>query len=366
MKELKTFSVEPKYLDQGASWNAAVIVAASTKDAIAIYNANGGGERGAENYFLNFVSSGGSYFRKRVPEPSRGIYFCSSPFWKEKDGTMFVEPKVDRAIVDAASVEDQAAAAAQEIPDDYGDIVPGFTRATKIDEWRFKSPFGDRAWADQMVAKVSMRKSDRRGRLIDHSGIEFFATSEIFPEEIVNTDLSKLAAAVKREFVLYDVSRRGIVWEEWIEVEISPRAHEWDEDDRSNGKRSEGMEIEYRTIKRGVDPRDKKAYTLTQNGQVILFPLPKAAGERDTNPKTGKKEPTDGSIHRGDWYHYREQRHQYAYIPKTPENLAALDDLCEKMIELRRRLAGVLVQKEIAKSLAGVASRLLSFKGDEQ
>lgn len=355
--DLKVWSVNPEHLDAGASWQEAKVVAYSMKDAIQLYVDAGGAARGAENYFRNFATGGGSLFAERNPNHRRGIYLGD----REWHSVMFLEPK-SRSIVEEASAEAQAAAATQEPPENYGEIVPRFYRATKIDEWKFKSPFGDRAWADQMVAEVRMRKSDRRGRLIDQTGIEFFATSKCWPGEIAHSNTTTLLGMVKREFQLYDMAHRAIVWEDWLEIEVSPRDHS---DDPDAGKFSVGLELTYRVIKRGVDPRDGKAYTLTDSsyaGNVIPFPLPKAAGVVDRNPRTGKV--VDNSTGR-DWYHAREERDQFAYLPATPENRAALDDLIAKMHQLRDRLAGVLEQTVIAKQLAGVSGRLLGFKEEE-
>lgn len=210
-----------------------------------------------------------------------------------------------------------------------------------------------------------MRKSDRRGRLVDHTGIEFVATSKAWFGEIVDSDVDRLLKKARQAFILFDISHRGIVWEDWIEVQIAPRDHGDRPDER---KREEGLQVEFKIIKRGVDPRDGAVYMLDveEGDKVVRFPHPKAAGEPDRHPKTGKTIDEDdaySSRHQdGGWYHARDKRDQYAYIPATKENLAALEDLMSRMVQLRRSLAGVLEQKEIAKSLSGVAGRLLSFK----
>ena len=200
-----------------------------------------------------------------------------------------------------------------------------------------------------MTAEVRFEPVRRRDG--GEKGMEFVAKSDCFAD-LNSPNINVLYAKVQDAFRTYELAQRGIVWEDWFEVIIKPEDEYGFRDEASAA--SSGLVVGYRTIKRGVDPRDGRVYTIHDHGMVTPFPLPKAAGSK--KDRSGKE--IDAEWDR------RDIDDQYAYIPATPENRAALDDIIGRLRALHGRLASFLVQDVIVGKLAGVASNLLTFAGD--
>lgn len=319
------------------AWDRIIIAAYTVADAINLYVEAGGAERGATNQIRDYFSRMDDvphFARKVVFNPARGVYFVD----QMGSSVMFHAP-IARSVVDPIPPEAVAAATGQPIPPQYGRLFVGFDRGIKVDTWKFRSAHGDRAFADQLTCEVRLQPRERGGagfQAGEEGGMEFFATSKIWEGKVRATDINTLFAAVAEQFRTFELAQRGIVWEDWLEVKTTP-------EDVYQTDRSNGLAVGYRVLKRGVYPLSGRAYTLLENGSgsVVPFPQPKAAGvqlERDE--------------------HRHDTGSQYAYIPKTPEAVAALDAIIGKIAELRNRLNDLLHQDAIALELPGALATL--------
>ena len=135
----------------------------------------------------------------------------------------------------------------------------------------------------------------------------------------------------------------GIVWENWLEVEVSGTSRELTDDDRSfaNAK----MHLQVTRLLRGVRP-DGNIITIGTNGHVSAFPLPTSIQEAGEQDQWRYRNPTER-----------------AYIPETTENIAALNELVARMALLRKDLAGFLSQKGIQQRLASLDGVLPDISG---
>lgn len=335
MSELKFWNGSAQFVKK--EWEVMVICAYSIQDAIKLYVEVGGGERGAAGQVRDYMGRAmGTAASKAIPNPQRGVYFGSRD-WK---AMMYVEP-LSRSEVEPVPPAAVEAASAQAVPTDYGRLRVGFSRGVKIDVWTYESPHADRAYADKMTAEVRLEPLRRASRA-GEDGMIFSATSECWTEEITSPNIDSLFAKVQEAFRTYDLAQRGIVWEDWLEIIIQPETafH------RNEEGTSAGFILSYRIIKRGLDPRSGRPYTIHDHGHVSPFPKPKAAGEKEKGDKG------DG------FFHGRDEEHQYAYLPATPENRAALDTIIGKVGELRTRLAALLVQKHIGTELIRTANQM--------
>jgi hypothetical protein len=335
-RELKFFGMAAWLVNKG--WESLVIAAYTEKDAKAIYLEIGGHQHGVHSHFKAHVHRAGTAFHAEVPNPSRGAYFGSRD-WKSR---MFVAPK-SRSIIEEVPEEAKLAAAGQPIPEDYGRLRTGFSRGVKVDVWTYSSPHADRALGDQMTATVHLLPAARRARG-GADGMMFVAESECF-EKITSPNIETLFERVQAAFQTYELAQRGIVWADWMEISITPEHYGFRNEATSNG-----LAVGYSIIKRGVDPRNGNVYTINNNHVVTDFPKPKDAGEEDGGAKFHSRRSADN---------------QYAYLPATVENVAAMNALLGKISELRERLAALLQQDAVGNELADISTGLLSFKGDQ-
>jgi hypothetical protein len=331
-------------------WEHCYIAAYTVKDAIQLYNDafHSGGAGEIKDYFS--PRWGTHAERELLPTAKRGIYLTD----RECKARMFIAPKT-RSIIEDAPEEAKKAAAEQPMPENYGRLRVGFERGVKVDEWTFSSPYADRALADRMKAVVRLERTNKyRDPNHQESGdysrvVEFVATSECFGKgnALRHSNIEKLFEMVQEEFRTYDLAQRGVVWEDWLEIVVQPSSN-------YDSKVSAGFTLGYRKLKRGVDPRNGRVMTISHHNIVTDFPKPKAAGEKDRHPKTGKLPREDGSLR--DYFSAREEAYQFAYLPATPENIAALDSIMVAVRTARVRLEGLLNQRDISKSLASIPS----------
>lgn len=355
-KELKFWSGDTQFTDQARVWPAMTIVAYSQRDAAQLYVQVGGSANGALAHVREYMgNAGGDAFHTRVPNPSRGVYFYDDGMGyknrhrKQSPGSpsvMFI-PADGRSIIEDIPEDAKLAAAGQVAPDNYGRLHVGFERGVKVDVWTFASPHADRALADRMTATVHLERSRRRVTL-GEDGMEFVARSEVFGRgaDLRNTNIQKLFEMVQEAFRTYEIGQRGVIWEDWLKIEVH-RQHIRKEDHGA------GFHVEYEIIKRGLDPRSGRALTITNNDIVTDFPKPKAPGK----VKRQRSEDDD------DWNMGDEQ--QVAFLPATPENIAALDKIITAIDNARAKLELLLVQESIASTLASIPTvPLLETKVD--
>jgi hypothetical protein len=214
------------------------------------------------------------------------------------------------------------------MPANYGWLYTDFDKERKICEWTFRSPH-DRPSHEHPPLKVTVTMKKARHNLGD--GIKFVATCPHL-KRAEGTDIGKLFDEVREACRLHDLGRRGIVWEDWIEVEVSGLTVR----DEGGGA---SLHVEYKKIKRGVEPGTGRVLTIDGMNHVVTdFPSPKKAGVEER---------------------FGELDSSRSYIPATPANLAALEHISAKLRELRARLHDLLDQPVIERELATVVQRLL-------
>lgn len=331
--DLKFWTGSTTYLKgTGHAWEAVVIAAYSVKDAVQLYVEAGGREMGAASHVRTYMGHPASVKIAGVPVERRGIYFTD----ESRSSVMFQEPKT-RTIPDDVPEGAIAAASAQATPEDYGALRTGFTKGINVDVWTYNSPHHDRAHGDQMTAQVRLEPSRRRARG-GAEGMTFVARSKCFAESLESPNIDTLFDRVQEAFRTFDLAQRGIVWEDWLQIVIDPT----DVYGKAGSGATDGLAVGYSIIKRGIDPRNGKAYTIHDHGSVLPFPTGKAAGAEDPDVEFGK----------------RNEDQQYAYLPDTPENRAALDLIVGRLGALRTRLAALLEQKVIGVELLRAAKRM--------
>lgn len=227
--------------------------------------------------------------------------------------------------------------------EDYGGLGGHGRRTRKIDEWKFRSPFHDKAAHDadytatiHMFSKYLAKVDGKQYQMM------FSARSKHFESSLEDTDIDRLHQRVEREFQKQDMKAREVLWEDWIEVEVDHGAYMYKDE---NGA---GLTIGYKFLKRGTHPTTGEIFTINNNNVVVAFPKPKL---RDTEDH---KAPDD-EWHLGS----RDRTKQFSYIPATPANVAALESLCGRIVDLRIRLSELLTQDTVQKSLSGDLARLL-------
>jgi hypothetical protein len=218
-----------------------------------------------------------------------------------------------------------------------------------IDEWRFISPFKGQD-APKLSAKISIHKSD-------HAGLTFEAHSDSIPRPIVDTDINRLRQKVDDALRHQHDMLTGVTWVEWLEVEVRGR--------RSTRPGSDTVEadlrITYRVLKRGVHPDTGDAYFINLNGIAMPFPSAKQAGEPDPDVDPNESESLqDVHLFRG-LSRARDLECEYSYLPATPENISALEDLIGRLQSLRDALSTFLRQDTVHASLAGLAGAVPSL-----
>lgn len=225
----------------------------------------------------------------------------------------------------------------------HGRLSSKAHRRRLIDTWTFVSPFTKHIDETTLAVKVFLINGFRGGT--DTEGMSFEAFFSGKRISFKNTDIEKLRQQVEEQLRKQDLARNGIVWEDWIELEISGYGHDNKHDDPGAA-----LDLTYRVIKRGLDPKTGKLLTINDNHVVVQFPSAKKAGEED--PDCMKK-----SVDNNDWRTWsseRDENHQYSYIPATPANLAAVESVVQRLRDLRAALNDLLDQKSIQKALATV------------
>lgn len=218
-----------------------------------------------------------------------------------------------------------------------GNLNVGSTRTSAgklIDEWTFISPFKDKT-APKLTVQIHVHKTGR-------GGITFVASGTCMPVKFEETDIERLRVKVEDSLQFQHDMLTGVQWERWMEIEVVGRSKEKAYDNSSESE----LTIHCRPLKRGVHPQTGKAYVINTNGIAVPFPKPKKAGQLD------ESDPDD------EWasLNARARDAEYSYLPETPENVAALQDLMNRMQTLRAKLSEFLSQDVVQASLTNLAS----------
>lgn len=215
-----------------------------------------------------------------------------------------------------------------------GHLEVGMTRSggKLVDEWTFRSPFKDKR-APKLVVQISIDKTKQ-------DRITFLAHADCLGKDIADTDIEQLRQKVEAALRFQHDLLTGVPWEEWLEVEVRGRTK-----GGHGGSRESDLRITYRPLKRGIDPASGEHYVINSNEIAVPFPKPKKAGVLDEGEAVG---PWRGM-------NRRESEAEYSYLPATPENIAALDELMGRLDTLRAKLSAFLGQEAVPESLGDLA-----------
>jgi hypothetical protein len=163
----------------------------------------------------------------------------------------------------------------------------------------------------------------------------FRAKSPELAAPIDHSDINALRLAVEQAMAEQVVPKLiSIEWEDWLKVTVKGHNRLLEGGQWSSAQSYAQLEIRVQTIKRGIHPATGEVVTIASDGRITEFPKPRNI---ETNEKDG--------VLLGDIP-------ETSFIPATPENLRALDDIRDRLGMLRSRLAELLSQDSIQKSLA--------------
>jgi len=221
-----------------------------------------------------------------------------------------------------------------------------------IDEWTFSSVFSK---DPQYTARVHMIVEGG-------AGVRFTVTSPDFPKEkFEGSDLEKLRREFEAKMQEASMIASGAVWEDWLEIEVKNSSKIYTESSitgrSAQRQNARGIEISYQPIKRGTHPSmPGRVFTINSNKIAVDFPKPKAGGEYDElderdlfGEKTNKM-----SAERQEEFRKmtgRPEDLQFAYIPDTAKNRAALDHLLYSMDALGNQLQAFLAASALKDNL---------------
>lgn len=181
--------------------------------------------------------------------------------------------------------------------------------------------------------------------LDDEGQMYFKAVSTDLKLALTNSDIEALRRAVETELMLVSADIQAMEWEDWLQVSVTGSGSSFNAN-RYTGMGAE-LKIHVQRLKRGWHEATKRHVTIGQNGFLIAFPEPtefktrEAPRAEDLDWLTGGTKP------------------QTAYIPDTPENMAALTDIQNRLGALQDRLMALLHQDAIHGSLSGVETLFL-------
>lgn len=207
-----------------------------------------------------------------------------------------------------------------------------------IDKWVFEVAAVGKTEGMKIPVDVSLVKGDE--------GLTFEAKAPGF-SPFRNSDIEKLRQSISDRMREVSAVRQGLVWEDWLEVTLSCDDHE-----EGLGRSKASLGIEVREIKRAVDPISGQAYELRSDG-AFAKPLPAPVSLKEALEKVEAQRAKHGLV--------LESTHERAFVPATPENVAALQDARDRLRLLRDRLAHALSQDLIQQTLGNMNQSLLAL-----
>lgn len=206
----------------------------------------------------------------------------------------------------------------------------------KILDWKFKAAGSNKVTP---VTVSIVRDSDFESGDV---GLKFEASCGMFASPMIDTDIDNLRKRVESYLIEQASLISRIHWEDWFEV-VAKGANS-DFDDSKFSALGANLHIQVNRLKRGIHPDDGRPVTIYRNGAVVDMPKSASISSEHNPPGIG------------DFLAGRPE--ERSYIPATPENRKALDDLLARMSELRRNLSEFLSQENVISRLSTVASCL--------
>lgn len=201
------------------------------------------------------------------------------------------------------------------------------------------------AWDFKPVGTEKSYVIDVAYHLDDDGGMYFKATNDEIGLSQTDSDIELLRRSVEAELMLISVDIKSMQWEDWLAVGVSGSGSHFN-DNKYTGMGAE-LKVEVQRLKRGWHEPTQRFVTIGRSGFVTNFPEPTQYVARETT-----------SINDMEWLTGR-AKPQTAYIPDTPENMAALTDIQTRLAALQDRLMALLHQDAILESMARLDSLLL-------
>lgn len=201
-------------------------------------------------------------------------------------------------------------------------------KANKLTEWLFSIPAVD---GNNKNISVEVRL------VSDKDGLRMRAlTQDNLLAPIEDADVSSLHAKVEAALLALNMGTR-IEWQDYLQIEVSGNGvNEAFIDTEYNFQQ---LDVKIKRVKYGLHPDNHEPYILDRQG------YPTKVKQNKTFMFQGKPyDPDQGT--------------QFSYIPATPENIAAMDDVCARMRVLKDRLSDVLSQDNVQLTLSDLAARL--------
>lgn len=200
----------------------------------------------------------------------------------------------------------------------------------KLFDWSFRDIAQDKD------IPVEVHLIERDGQLL------FRATCKLLPSPLVSTDIGQLQSGVERILLQHAAKASEGKWEDWLEVSVKGDGRS--EPGRRTHVKTEGLELSIKTFKGMVDAETGKGFMIDEfNGRIQEMPKAQSLNqERDIQG-------------------FRLDDHaERAYIRATPENIAALAGIFDRMATLRKSLAALLGQASIESALNAVSKDQIS------
>ena len=209
-----------------------------------------------------------------------------------------------------------------------------------VDEWTFKAAKPAEKGNSGITVAVKVNLVSDEGRLFFRARIPELGAVE-------DSDIQKLRERVEQVVHKFSVERLGNVWQDWLRVTVMDEGSS-----RGPGDFSSGLQVKVEPVKHGVDPTTGKAYILSDHG---MWAMP-----MDSKHVMGEHGDGRFEAERVNGISLSENK-TVAFVPATPENLQALNDLSERMNALRDRLMDVLSHQQITQTLVKLNEAILAL-----
>lgn len=203
-------------------------------------------------------------------------------------------------------------------------------KANKLTEWIFNIPsVGESKKPVVIEVRLLAEKDGLRLRAI---------CQDKLIEPIEDSDIGRLHERVEAALETLGMGVK-IEWLEYIQIQV--RGGRDDLADALRGKEwnaCESVDIKANLVKYGIHPITQEPYILDGRGypRVAVYPMTTFQGKSwDVN-----------------------QGWKFTYILATPENMAAIEDVCARLGMLKTRLANLLSQGNVQATLQNIANEL--------